>query len=332
MHALRILPIGSLTAVRPATMELKEVDLNLLVVFNELLTERRVSKAATKLGLSQPAVSNILNRLRKLLGDELFMRTSRGMEPTPYALQLAEPIAYALSTIHGALNERTMFDPATSTRRFTLGLSDIGEVIFLPRLIERLDALAPHVSISTLHSRREDLAEAMEAGSVDIGMGTLSQLPAGFFQRRLFQQRYVCMFRKGHPLDKGSITREEYSAAQHLVVLPPGSAHAQVSDSIERRGIKRNVRLSVPNYTPVGHILGAGSNELVATVPESYAARCVEPFGLSYVAHPFHVPQIGVNLFWHAKFHRESGNRWLRQVVVELFADAQLPQEAPESA
>ena len=304
-------------------MELKDVDLNLLVVFNELLTERRVSAVATKLGLTQPAVSNILNRLRKLLGDELFLRTSRGMEPTPYALQLSEPIAYALSTIHGALNERTMFDPANSERRFTLGLSDIGEVSFLARLVERLDAVSPHVSISTLRSRRQDLADAMEAGSVDVAVGTLLQLPAGFFQRRLFQQRYVCMFRKGHPLDKGGITQQEYCAAQHLVVLPPGSAHAQVSDFIESRGIKRNVRLSVPNYTPVGYILGSANSNLVATVPESYAIRCVEPFGLTYVEHPFHVPQTSVNLFWHAKFHRESGNIWLRQIVVDLFSTSE---------
>jgi DNA-binding transcriptional LysR family regulator len=313
-------------------MELKDVDLNLLVVFNELLTERRVSAVAAKLGLSQPAVSNILNRLRKLLGDELFLRTSRGMEPTPYALQLAEPIGYALTTIHGALNERTVFAPATSSRRFTLGLSDMGEVSFLPRLIERLDELAPDVSISTVRGRREDLAEAMEAGSVDLALGTLSQLPAGFFQRRLFVQRYVCMFRKGHPLDKGTITQEEYCAAHHLVVMPPGSAHAQVSDFIERRGIKRNVRLTVSNYTPVGYILGAGNSKLVATVPESYAVRCIEPFGLSYVAHPFHVPQISVNLFWHAKFHRESGNMWLRQLLVDLFSDPEAARSGVENA
>lgn len=311
-------------------MELKDVDLNLLVVFNELLTERRVSAVAAKLGLSQPAVSNILNRLRKLLGDELFLRTSRGMEPTPYALQLAEPIAYALTTIHGALNERTIFDPGSSRRCFTLGLSDIGEANFLPRLMDRLDAIAPSVSISTVNNRREDVAEAMETGHVDLAVGTLSQLPAGFFQRRLFRQGYVCMFRKGHPLDKGAITPEEFAAAEHLVIAPPGSVHAQVNDSIERRGIKRNVRLSVPHYTAVGHILGSGDNELVATVPQSYAMRCVEPFGLAWVPHPLPLPQYGVNLFWHAKFHRESGNKWLRQVLVELFADADGAQVTPE--
>lgn len=303
-------------------MELKDVDLNLLVVFNELLKQRRVSIVATKLGLSQPAVSNTLNRLRKLLGDELFLRTSRGMEPTPYALQLAEPIAYALGTIHATLNEKTMFESSSSERQFTLGLSDIGEVNFLPRLIERLGRIAPHVSLSTLRTRREDLAEAMETGHVDMSLGTPSGLQAGFFQRRLFKQGYVCMFRRGHLLDKGSISIEEYCEAEHIVVAPPGSAHSQVNDAIERNGIKRKIRLSLPHWTAVGHILGSPGNNLIATVPVSYARRCVEPFGLAYVAHPLTLPQVAVSLFWHAKFHRESGNKWFRNQIISLFADS----------
>ena len=310
-------------------MELQDIDLNLLVVFNQLLLQRSVSTAAEKLGMSQPAVSNILNRLRKVMGDELFLRTSRGMEPTPYALQLAEPIAYALSTIHTTLNERTSFDPATSTRRFTLGLSDIGEVNFLPQLMHRLATLAPQVSISTVPSRHENIAEAMETGGVDVGMGTLSDLHAGFFQRRLFRQHYVCMFRKGHPLDKPAITLEEYSAAEHIAVVPPGSAHALVNGSIERRGIKRTVRLSVPHYVAVGPILGSGSNDLVATVPLRYAQRCAGPFGLTWVDPPMHLPEYSVNLFWHAKYHREAGNKWLRNVLVDLFAEG---NDTPEAA
>jgi DNA-binding transcriptional LysR family regulator len=111
-------------------MELKDIDLNLLLVFHTLLMERRVSAVAEKLGLSQSAISNALNRLRRLLGDELFLRTAKGMEPTPYASQLAEPIAYALGTIHTSLNQRASFDPATSDRKFTLGLNDVGEIYF----------------------------------------------------------------------------------------------------------------------------------------------------------------------------------------------------------
>ena len=181
-------------------MDLKDIDLNLLLVFHKLLMERRVSIVAEKLELSQPAVSNALNRLRRLLGDELFLRTSKGMEPTPYAAQLAEPIAYALGTIHNSLNQRTTFDPATSNRKFTLGITDIGEIYFLPRLMDRLARIAPEVSVSTVRNTAVNLRDEMEAGHVDLAMGLLPQLKSGFFQRRLFRQRYVCMFREGHPL------------------------------------------------------------------------------------------------------------------------------------
>jgi DNA-binding transcriptional LysR family regulator len=130
------------------------------------------------------------------------------------------------------------------------------------------------------------------------------------------------MFRRGHILDKGSISLEEFCAAEHVVVVPPGSAHAQVNDAIERRGVKRNIRLSLPHWTAVGHILGSSGNDLVATVPESYARRCAEPFNLTYVPHPIKLPHVAVSLFWHAKFHRESGNKWLRNLIFGLFADS----------
>lgn len=313
-------------------MDLKDIDLNLLVVFNQLLVERRVSAVATTLGLSQPAVSNALNRLRKLLDDELFLRTSRGMEPTPFALQLAEPIAYALNTIHSTLNDRTTFAPASSTRKFALGLSDIGEINFLPKMMNRLNELAPNISVSTLRNTTSNLQDAMEAGQVDLAMGMLPQLKAGYFQRRLFKQRYVCMFRKGHALDKGQISLEEYCAAEHLVVVPPASGHAEVNESIERKGIRRNIRLTVPHYVAVGHILATPTNNMVTTVPESYAKQCMDPFGLTYVDHPLALPEIDINLFWHAKYHKEPGNKWLRTIIFETFSDsdnAWAVEEAP---
>ena len=189
-------------------MELKDVDLNLLVVFNQLLIERRVSRVADTLGVSQPAVSNALARLRKLLGDELFTPTPKGMEPTPFAEQMVEPVAYALGMIHGAINQRASFDPATSQRAFKVGMTDIGEIYFLPRLMDELLRLAPGVSVSTVRNHAVNLKDEMEAGHVDLALGLLPMLQSGFYQRRLFRQRYVCLFRKGHALDKrGSPSR-----------------------------------------------------------------------------------------------------------------------------
>src|SRR5262249_308905 len=157
-------------------MELKDVDLNLLVVFNQLLAERRVSAAASVLGVSQPAVSNALNRPRRLRGDELFLRTSRGMEPTPFAEQLAEPIRQALSTIHSTINQRAVFEPSESTRSFTIAMTDIGEIDLLSGLMSLLSEQAPGITLSTVRNRAINLQDEMEAGRVDLAMGYLPQL------------------------------------------------------------------------------------------------------------------------------------------------------------
>lgn len=300
-------------------MDLKDLDLNLLLVFNQLLLQRRVSAVGEKLGLSQPAVSNALNRLRRLLNDELFLRTSRGMEPTPYALQLAEPIAYALNTIETSLNQRATFDAATSKRRFTIGMNDIGEIYFLPKLMDKLAGIAPGVSINTVRNTSLNLREAMEAGQVDLAAGLLPELKAGFFQRRLFRQRYVCMFRAGHALDKEQISAEEFSSAEHVLVGASEVGHARLDETITAKGLRRNAKLTVPHFVAVGHILSR--TDMVATVPERYAQECLAPFGLKSAQVPVELPEIAISLFWHAKFHKEPGIQWLRGVMFDTFAD-----------
>ncbi|TMH03405.1 MAG: LysR family transcriptional regulator [Betaproteobacteria bacterium] len=300
-------------------MELKDIDLNLLVVFNQLLVERRVSKVAENLDLTQPAVSNALARLRKLLGDELFLRTPAGMEPTPFADQLAESVTYALGMIHSAINQRTSFDPHSSTRSFTIGMTDIGEIYFLPALMDRLRQEAPGVSLSTVRNTAVNLKDEMEAGKVDLAIGLLPQLKAGFFQRRLFRQRYVCLFRKGHRLDKKKISLAEFSSAEHLVVVSAGTGHGKVDELLKRSGVDRNIRLTVPHFVGVGHILQA--TDLVATVPERLAQRLIGPFGLACVSHPATLPEVAINVFWHAKYHKEPANQWLRSLVFDTFVD-----------
>ncbi len=301
-------------------MDLKDIDLNLLVIFRQLLQERRVSAVAANLGLSQPTVSNALNRLRQQLNDDLFLRTSTGMEPTAYAMQLAEPIGYALASIHETLNQRTRFDPSNSRRKFIIGMNDIGEIYFLPRLMEILSEVAPGISISTIRTTGSNLAEDMEAGRIDIAIGWLPHLKSGFFQRRLFVQEYVCMYRRGHALDRESpLSKEDFESAEHVVVSAAGTGHATVDGSIERLGIKRNAVLTVPHFVAVGHILAA--TNMIATVPERFARQCVEPFNLRYAAVPLKLPEIGINLFWHSRFHKESGNQWLRGLIFDHFND-----------
>ena len=300
-------------------MELKDIDLNLLVVFNRLLLDRRVSKVAENLGLSQPAVSNALARLRKLTGDTLFLRTTRGMEPTPFAQQLDEPVAYALGMIHSAINQKTSFDPATAKRAFTVGMTDIGEIYFLPKLMEELGRVAPGVTMSTVRNTSVNLKEEMEAGHIDLALGFLPHLKAGFFQRRLFKQRYVCMFRKGHVLDKRKVSLAEFSSAAHLVVISAGTGHGKVDEMLERSGVLRNVRLTIPHFVSVGHILR--QSDMVATVPERLAQAVAGLFDLTYVTHPATLPEIAINMFWHAKFHKDPANEWLRRLIFRLHSD-----------
>ncbi|MFC4930913.1 LysR family transcriptional regulator [Massilia sp. GCM10023247] len=297
-------------------MNLRDIDLNLLVVFQQLYKERRVAAVAETLGLTQPAVSNALARLRKMLGDELFLRTGRGMEPTPYASYLAEPIANALASIRDTLERQLEFDPVASERTFTLAMTDLGEVHFLPRLMGRLAEVGPGVTISTVRNTSVNLGDELESGRVDIAIGLLPQLKAGFFQRLLFRQRYVCIFRKGHRLDRGSMSLDDFEGAQHVVVVAGGTGHAMVDETIARRGIRRNVRLSVPHFIALGNILS--STDLIATVPERYLRESMAPFNLTYLPLPVPVPEFDVNLFWHARFHKEPGNQWLRNVIAEL--------------
>lgn len=307
---IKIIPVN--VAV---TMDLRDIDLNLLVLFNDLLTTGRVNVTAERLGLTQPAVSNALGRLRRLLGDDLFVRTPQGMQPTPFAEALAEPISYALGAIHGALNQNVAFDPLRSRQNFTIAMTDIGEIHFLPELMQRLAATAPGISVSTVRNHSIDLDREMEAGNVHLAIGLLPDLQAGYFQRRLLGQHYVCLFRKGHALDGATVTLDDFTAAEHIGVVAAGTGHGMIDELFARMGIERRIRLRVPHFVAVGHILR--NTDMIATVPEVLALRIAEPFGLTWCVHPVSLPEISIGMFWHSKFHRDAANQWLRNLIFE---------------
>lgn len=302
-------------------MKLTDIDLNLLVVFDRLVQDGRVSRVADALGLSQPAVSNALRRLRDLLDDELFLRTPSGMKPTPYALQLAEPVAQALRGLQGALNVRASFDPARSERCFTLAMTDVGEIYFLPVLMDALAREAPGVTLRCAPVADAALREDMASGRVDLALGSLPQLQAGFFQQALFRQRYVALMRAGHPLAaRKTLTAAQYRQAAHVRVVSANTGHGQVEAALERLGVARTVQLTVPHYVALGHVLG--STDLVATVPERFAERACAPFGL--VARPLtlKLPGSTIAQLWHAHLHRDPGHQWLRGLVARRFGTA----------
>jgi DNA-binding transcriptional LysR family regulator len=252
--------------------------------------------------------------------------------PTPFAEQLGETIGYALGMIHSGLNQHSRFDPASVQRSVTIGMTDIGEIVFLPRLLERLREVAPGVTLGTVRTTATTLRDDMEAGKVDLAIGPLPQLKAGFFQRRLFRQRYVCLFRQQHPLAPSDqpgrmLSLTDFKAAEHLVIVSAGTGHGKVDELIRRAGVERTVRLTVPHFVSVGHILR--STDLVATVTERLAESLVEPFGLTCQPHPIALPEVAINLFWHAKVHRSPVHQWLRGLVFELFGEDQSTELAP---
>jgi DNA-binding transcriptional LysR family regulator len=241
------------------------------------------------------------------------------MEPTPYALHLAEPVIYALNALQAALANRDSFDPNTSTRNFQLAMTDIGEMYFMPPLMVALSKAAPHVRVSTVRPNAGNLKDDMASGTVDLALGLLPNLQTGFFQRRLFHHQYVCVFRQGHPLAKSPMTLAQFTELDHVGVVSANTGHGEVDGFLERAGIQRKMRLVVPHFIAVGHILQ--STDLIATLPERFAQRCEAPFGLVSSPHPARIPDIAINLFWHAKFNRDPANMWMRQLLVELFAD-----------
>lgn len=300
-------------------LRLANIDVNLLVVFDLLYREGSTQRAAERLGVTQPAVSHALKRLRKLLGDELFERTSRGLSPTPRADRLHPGIADALARLHETLNLGDDFEPATSERTFQLAMTDIGEIVFLPRLLEHLAREAPGIRLSTVRSHQENLKREMEEGRIDLAIGLIPQLGAGFYQQRLFVQRYVCLMRRDHPLAGGSFEMDDFSAATHAVVVAKGTGHGIVEEQLARAGIERPVRLQLPHFAAVPYIIS--ESDLVVTVTDKFAEATRERFGLAVQEPPLPFPEIPINLFWHRRYHRDAGNRWLRGLLFAMFSE-----------
>lgn len=300
-------------------VKLSEIDVNLLVVFDLLYQEQNTQRVALRLGITQPAVSHALKRLRTLLNDELFERTSRGLMPTPLASNLHPPIAEALTQLQETLNRPDDFKPEVSERTFNIAMTDIGEIVFLPRLLKRLAVEAPGISLSTVRSQNEDLKREMEDGSIDLAIGLIPQLGAGFYQQRLFMQRYVCLMRHDHPLSRDEFEFDDFMAAKHAVVVAKGTGHGIVEEQLARVGIDRPVRLSLPHFTAVPYIVS--ESDLVVTVTDKLAEATQNRFGLKMCELPVSLPEIPINIFWHRRFHQDPGTRWLRSLIFEMYSE-----------
>jgi DNA-binding transcriptional LysR family regulator len=296
-------------------VNVQDVDLNLLRVFDAVLRERGVTPAAARLGLTQPAVSNALARLRKVFGDALFVRTPNGMDATPFARELAEPVRQALALLESALAHGPGFDPASATRAFRFYMSDLGQIEFLPPLIERVQKLAPGVRLEAVALDIEDIGAALAAGSLDLAVGFLPGLGPPVRRRALFRDPYLCLMRADHPIQ--SLTKKKFLAASHALVTYRGG-HRVIEEALERAGLARRIALRVPHFTVVPMVLER--TDLILTLP-ARVARVFERRGkLKSLPPPVPIAAAEVAVHWHERFERDPGNRWLRELVIELFS------------
>lgn len=318
-------------------MNIETIDLNLLVAFDAMMQERNVTRAGLRVGLSQPSMSHALVRLRHLCGDPLFVRVKSGMEPTPFAHRMATSVRAGLSILQAGLESAVAFDPKQSERIFQVLLSDLGEVVYLPRLMQHLKSAAPGVSLRILQLPREGYRDALETGDADLAIGFLPALSAGFYQQRLFSDQHVCLMRAGHPRIGRRLNIGQFTAESHIMIEPAGSRYSRVSPHsstttlieqyLEKQGLRRHVALRVPHFTVVPEILEA--TDLLAVIP-STVARVMAPLRrIKILPLPLTAPNFEVKQFWHERSHQDEGTRWLRGVIASLFMESRPVPAAP---
>ena len=300
-------------------MNIKDFDLNLLVVFDAVLSEGSISRAAARLDLSQPAVSNALARLRKTTGDQLFVRHANGVVPTPYAEAIAEPIRSALGTISASLAAPHGFDATTSERDFAVHITDLGEAFFLPRLLARLNAIAPRVRLRTLALSTDEARDALRSGAADLTIGNLPDFAAGFYQQRLFRDRYICIVSRDHPTIGKRLTARQFAAASHAIAMPGGTGHGIIERTLVAHGLESRIALRVQNFLVLPSIVAA--SDLIAIVPHSVGSQISPQDAVKLLALPVDIPAFDVRQCWHERYHDDPRHRWRRQQFMELFGE-----------
>ena len=299
-------------------MDIRKVDLNLLVVFDVMVEQRSVTRAAEAMGLSQPATSAALARLRALFADPLFVKAGMSMRPTPRAQELAIPIRRVIGTLKEEILLAAAFDPATADKTFSLIAPDIAEVILLPRILERLRLQAPKVKLRVRSMPRLAAAQALESGDAELALGYFPDLQkTGFFQQRLFKHRYVCIVRRDHPQIGTKMSIKQYLATPHAVVWPEGREHL-VDHFLDARQLKRHVVLELSHFMSLFSIIA--SSDLVATVPHDLAEFFERQGDICIVEPPVKLPEVEVHQFWHTRLHKDPANMWLRGLIHSIFS------------
>ncbi|WP_338642043.1 LysR family transcriptional regulator [Burkholderia pyrrocinia] len=293
-------------------------ELKLLQLFDLLYDTRSVTRAAEQLGQSQPTVSIWLGRLREFLQDPLFVRTPGGMAPTPHADAMIGPCREILESLRRFAAWEIAFDPVTAQRRFRICMTDASHITLLPRLLAHVRAQAPGIrlEVAGIDGNTE---RALESGEADLAIGHVPWLGGGIYQQQLYLQDWVCLTNRHHPRVRAKLGAKQYRAAGH-VAITAGTGAQLLEQALVREHVERKVVLELPGFLGLAAIIQ--TTDLIATLPRHIGETLAKANDLSVHPCPIPVEGFAVRQHWHARYHHEAGNRWLRGLVVELFGNS----------
>lgn len=302
----------------------RTLDLNLLRVFDQVMAERNLTRAARNLSMTQPAVSNALNRLRDALGDRLVTRSGYGVEPTPRALALWPAVADALRQLESSITPGN-FVASEASQSFTLAMADATAAVVMPSLVEILESDAPGISVRVVPLTTRDPRRLLDEGTVDLAVGffpaVLADLTAqeqgsgmaAFGYQRLYESVYVCVMRKGHRLAKGALTLDRFCAARHMLVSFSGRPYGFTDEALASLGRQRRVVLTVNQFFTAGRVVE--TSDLLTVLPRHFIGVTGRAEALVYRDLPFNVPPVHVDALWHRRQTQRPDHGWLRLAV-----------------
>jgi len=291
-------------------------DTRQLVLFEAIYTGLSMTRAAEKLGLSQPTVSIRVGKLRRQLQDPLFVRTAGGLKPTPCAEALIGPVREALESLRRLSGESPVFDPAREARVFRIAMTDASHVTLLPALLARVRALGPNLGLEVLPISA-GTGRDLEEGRADLAIGSVAGLQSGFHEQKLYDQDFVCLVSARHPrIGPGGMSARTYLQEAHVGILT-GVSYSALRVSLATQRVRRRVMLELPGFMGLAAIVA--STDLVATVPRHIGETLAQSSAIRAVRCPVRIDGFAVKQYWHERYHRDPGHRWLRSLSFELF-------------
>jgi DNA-binding transcriptional LysR family regulator len=293
-----------------------KLDLDWLAVFVEIYKTQSVSRAAQALGMEQATASIVLGKLRRHFDDPLFCRTATGMAATPRAQAIYPDLLEAVALLDRARGAVAAFAPEHAKREFKICMTDISEMVLLPRLITHLQQVAPGVLIEAEIISPASRAR-LESGEADLAIGFTPQLEAGFYQQALFTQDFVCLAARDHPRIGNTLSPQAFCKEGHLCVVSAATGHAIVDKVLAQHGIERRIVLRLPSYLGVARIVA--QTQLLVIVPRLFGQALLSQDNIKLLEPPVALPSYAVKQHWHERFNRDAGNIWLRNTLAELF-------------